>query len=400
SSPLSVLGASDHGSMRILHTADWHIGRTFHGHSTLNALGQVLEAIPRLVREREIDVVLAAGDMFDSAVPSADAFTLLQDTLVAIRAAGARVILISGNHDSAARLGFNASFARFGEVHIVTDPEAIGAPITIADRHGEVDFHCVPFLEPALIRHRWPEAQLRNQADALAYAMQRVRASMAPRPQARSVVLAHTFAAGGEAESSDSERAITVGTVDAVPLRTFDGADYVALGHIHGRMRLAEHIRYSGAMLHYSFSEAAKPRGAWLVELDHAGLSSVEWVDLPVPRPLVVLRGELEDLLTSSKHERYREHWVSAILTDSVRPADAMRRLQSRFAWCAHLEHRPVAVRGDGAASYAERVQGKSDEEILDAFLEHVRSGEGVTEAESELFADLLAEQRAEALTR
>lgn len=389
--------------MRILHTADWHIGRTFHGHSTMAALRQVLGALPTLVREQEIDVVVAAGDIFDSAAPSGEAFTLLQETLTAIREAGAQVVLISGNHDSAARLGFAAPFARLGGVHIATDPEAIGTPVTLNDEYGAVDFYCVPFLEPALIRHRWPDERLRNQADALALAMGRIRAAAEARADesARSVVVAHTFAAGGEAASSESERPIvTVGSVDVVPLSTFDGVDYVALGHIHGRARLAEHVRYPGAALHYSFSEADKPRGGWLVELDAGGVSSVEWLDLPVPRQLVVLKGELEDLLLAPELEQHRADWVSAVLTDPTRPVEAMRRLQARFRWCAHVEHQPARIVTDGVSSYAERVQGKSDEQILDAFLRHVRNGEGPTDVEAELFEDVVSEHQGVAANR
>jgi exonuclease SbcD len=389
--------------MRILHTADWHIGRTFHGHSTMTALRQVLRALPRLVSERGIDVVIAAGDIFDSAAPSGEAFTLLQETLTEIRDAGAQVVLISGNHDSAARLGFATPFARLAGVYIATDPETIGTPVTLQDEHGAVDFYCVPFLEPSLIRHRWPQERLRNQADAMGLAMSRIREAVDARASgaARSVVVAHTFAAGGEAASAESERPIVnVGSVDVVPLSTFDGIGYVALGHIHGRARLADHVRYPGALLHYSFSEAERPRGGWLVELGAEGVTSTEWLDLPVPRPLVVLRGELEDLLSAPQLEQHREDWVSAVLTDSTRPVEAMRRLQARFKWCAHVEHQPATIVTDGLSSYADRVQGKSDEQILDAFLRHVRNGDGPNDEEVELFEDVVSEHRGVAASR
>jgi exonuclease SbcD len=389
--------------MRILHTADWHIGRTFHGHPTMTALSQVLGAIPAIVRERSIDVVIAAGDIFDSAAPSGEAFTLLQETLTEIRDAGAVIVLISGNHDSAARLGFATPFARLAGVHIATDPETIGTPVTLHDEHGAVDFYCVPYLEPALMRHHWPQERLRNQADALEFAMRRIREAADARAGegARSVVVAHTFAAGGEAASADSERPIVnVGSVDAVPLSTFDGVDYVALGHIHGRARLADHVRYPGALLHYSFSEADRPRGGWLVELGACGVSSTEWLDLPVPRRLAVLRGELEDLLLAPELAEHHGDWVSAVLTDSTRPIEAMRRLQARFKWCAHVEHRPATSVADGLSSYAERVHGKSDDQVLEAFLRHVRSGDGPNEEEAELFSEVVSEHRGVAAER
>ncbi len=385
--------------MRVLHTADWHIGRTFHGHTTLDAIAQVLAGIPQAVREHQVDVVIAAGDIFDSAAPSGAAFELLQQTLLQIRDAGAEIILISGNHDSAARLGFAGPFAKLAGIHIVTDPGQIATPLTLSDDYGAVDFFCIPYLEPALIRHRWPDQRLRNQADALSFAMARIK--LARRPEARTVVVAHTFVAGAERESTDSERPIaTVGSVDVVPTATFEGADYVALGHIHRPAQPAANVRYSGALLHYSFSEASSPRGGWLVELDANGVAGTEWVDLPVPRPLVTLTGELEQLLTSDEYAGYREYWVSAILTDTIRPSDAMRRLQQRFPWCAHLEHRPGVAGPVSDETYADRVQGRSDPEIVEAFLTHVRDGHGASEQERELLDEVISEHAAAEIVR
>jgi exonuclease SbcD len=386
--------------LRILHTADWHIGRTFHGHSTLGALREVLGAIPGVVEEHKVDVVVVAGDIFDSSTPSGDAFTLLQNVLLAIRDAGAQIIVISGNHDSAARLGFAGPFAGFAGVHIVTDPLTIDTPVTLTDEHGEIDFYCIPFLEPALIRHRFSDETLRNQADALRFAMGPVHEAVASRSAARAVVVGHTFVVGGESESSESERPITVGTVDAVPLDTFDGIAYVALGHIHGAAKLSERVRYSGALMHYSFGEAGKPRGGWLIDLGADGVSDEQWIDLPVPRPLQSIEGELEQVLVAPEYDKYREYWVRVVLTDSTRPMDAMRRLQRRFPWCTHVEHRPATVTSDGATSYAERVQNKTDTEILDAFLTHVRNGEAPTDVETELLHGVIEAHRIEAARR
>jgi len=242
--------------MRILHTSDWHIGRTFHGHSTLDALRGVLDALVGQVREHDVDVVIVAGDVFDSATPAAGCYTLLSDTLRALADAGTRVIVTSGNHDSAARLGFQAGLLREG-IHVLTDPEAVGRALTLHDEHGPVHFYGIPFLEPALLRHVWPTA--RSQAAVLGHAMDLVRADLAGRG-GRAVGIAHCFAAGVE-PTPHLERDIQQGGLDVVPIATFDGVDYMALGHIHGRQQLAPHIRYAGAPLHYSFGEGDKPRG-------------------------------------------------------------------------------------------------------------------------------------------
>ncbi|MGZ8804529.1 MAG: exonuclease SbcCD subunit D, partial [Microbacterium sp.] len=318
--------------MRILHTSDWHIGRSFHGHSTLDALRGVLETLAVQVRDHSVDVVIVAGDVFDSAAPAAACYTLLTDTLTALSDAGAQIVVTSGNHDSAARLGFQSGLLRAG-IHIVTDPLSVGTPITIDDAHGPVDFYGIPFLEPALVRHLWPDTQLRSQHATIAHVMDLVRADLGERGR-RSVAIAHCFAAGVET-TPGVEREIRQGSLDVVPLSAFEGPDYVALGHIHGRQRLSDRVRYAGAPLHYSFGEADKPRGSWLVDLDATGLATVEWLDLPVPRRLVTVRGPLEELLTDGRFAADEDAWVCAQYTDATPQLDPMRRLQSRVAFGA-----------------------------------------------------------------
>ncbi|WP_167140558.1 exonuclease SbcCD subunit D [Diaminobutyricimonas sp. TR449] len=386
--------------MRILHTSDWHIGRTFHGHSTVEALRTVLKALVDVVKNRTVDVVLVAGDVFDSATPAADYFDLLTEALRGIRKAGASVIVTSGNHDSAKRLGFQAEFAGLGGVHVITRVEQHDRPISIDDEHGPVHFYGIPYLEPALIRHLYPDETLRTHEQALGFAMSSIRADAADRG-GRSVVLSHCFAAGVAAsdEASDVERDITAGGLDVVPLPVFDGPDYVALGHIHGRSQLSDRVRYSGAPLHYSFAEAGKPRGAWLVELDATGLASVDWVDLPIPRRLSILTGPIDELLTDAAYAEFEQDWVSAILTDQARPIDAMRRLQERFPGCATLEHRPAIHLVTDTVTYAERVNAKSDHEIVGGFLELVRNGIGPTDAEQAVIGEVIAAERAQEAT-
>jgi exonuclease SbcD len=406
--------------MKILHTSDWHIGRTFHGHSTLAHFRTVAAALVEAVRERGVDVVVVAGDIFDSATPAADNYAVLSEALRNIRAAGAAIVMTSGNHDSSTRLGFQSEFVGLAGIHIITRQEQHAQPVTLTDEHGPVHFYGIPYLEPSLIRHHYPQVELRTHEQVLGFAMDRVRADLADRG-GRSVVISHCFAvdvaataapettpapqsmvapavrAASEAiaasEATDVERDITSGGLDLVPLSTFDGPDYVALGHIHGRARLSERARYSGAPLHYSFSEAGKPRGSWLVSLTESGLGEVEWVDLPIPRRLTVLTGDIDDLVGNEAYLPHVGDWVSAILTDRVRPMDGMRRLQQRFPYCVTLEHRPREVADAAPLSYTERVRAKTDAEIVAGFLEYVRNGVGPSEGELRLIGEVITEQ-------
>ena len=388
--------------MRILHTSDWHIGRTFHGHSTLDALADVLGALVQQVRDNDVDVVIVAGDVFDSATPAASAYTLLDDALVALHETGATVIVTSGNHDSAARLGFHSRLLRDG-IHVLTDPRAIATPVTVSDEHGPVHFFGIPYLEPAIVRQHWTDAEgdgpaLRTQAQTMMHAMDLVREGIAAHG-GRSVAIAHCFAAGVDA-TLGLEREVRQGGLDVVPLAAFDGPDYVALGHIHGRQQLSGRVRYSGAPLHYSFGEQHKERGSWLIDLDADGLGVVEWLALPVPRRLVTLTGPLDEILSDKIADSYADAWVCAVYTDAVPQPEPMRRLRERFPFCAMVQHDPATSQTTADHSYAQQLRAAvSDTERIEAFLLHVRAGHGVTDAESALIREVLDDRvRAEAL--
>ncbi|MDV6276204.1 exonuclease SbcCD subunit D [Rhodococcus erythropolis] len=384
--------------MKILHTSDWHIGRTFHGVDLLADQASVLGSIADSVREHGVDVVVVPGDIYDRSIPSSDAVTVCNRGFEAIRAAGAVIVATSGNHDSAVRLGAGASFAAAGGLHLITRVGQIGTPVMLSDQFGPVAFYGIPYLEPEITRVELDVPRARTHSDILGAAMSRVRRDLAERtevdPSTRSVLLAHAFVVGGEA--SESERSISVGGVETVAVGEFDGVDYVALGHLHSPQTLSESVRYSGSPLPYSFGERSHRKAALLIELDAAGLSSVQRLDLPVIRGLSQVAGTLEELLTESKYSDFEQCYVSALLTDPVRPVDAMRQLQARFPFAVHLEwQRPE---GQSDLKYRDAVQGRTDMEIARGFVTAVRSDP--SEREVTLMAEALsAAARAEEST-
>ena len=315
--------------MRLLHTSDWHLGRAFHRVNMLGAQAGFIGHLVSTVRERGVDAVVVSGDVYDRAVPPLAAVELFDDALHQLAALGVPTVMISGNHDSARRLGVGAGLIDRAGIHLRTEPAACGTPVVLADEHGDVAFYGLPYLEPALVRDEFGVEKAGHET-VLAAAMERVRADLATRaPGTRSVVLAHAFVTGGEV--SDSERDITVGGVASVPSGVFDGVDYVALGHLHGCQTITDRVRYSGSPLPYSYSEADHRKTMWLVDLDAEGAVTAERVDCPVPRALARVRGTLEDLLADPWLVPHEEAWVEATLTDPVRPADPMARLTERF---------------------------------------------------------------------
>ncbi|MGI8523862.1 MAG: exonuclease SbcCD subunit D, partial [Nocardioides sp.] len=331
--------------MRILHTSDWHLGRCFHGAGLLAHQAAYVDHLLEVVASEEVDLVVVSGDVYDRALPQVDAVHLADDTFARLAASRARVVVSSGNHDSAQRLGFGSRLIDASGVFLRTDLASVGNPVLLGDGHGQVAVHALPYLDPISVQHAWG-LSTRSHETALTEAMRRVRADLARRP-ARSVVLAHAFVAG--AESSESERDISVGGISIVPTSLFDGVDYTALGHLHGRSTLTESVRYSGSPLAYSFSEAGHTKGSWLVDLGAEGLASVEFVPAPVPRPLARLTGALESLLSDPRLVVHVGAWVQATLTDAVRPREPMERLRARFPHVVALEFAPAG--GEAARS-------------------------------------------------
>ena len=359
--------------MRLLHTSDWHLGRSFHREGMLAHQATYVDHLLEVVEAERVDVVLVAGDVYDRALPPVDAVALADEALSRLAASRARVVVTSGNHDSARRLGFSSRLIDAAGVHLRTDPAGVGTPVLLEDHHGPVAVHGLPYLDPEAVREPWGLPERSHEA-TLTEAMRRVRADLATRPGTRSIVLAHAFVGGSgrpEDMASDSERDISVGGVSLVPLPVFDGVDYVALGHLHGRHVLSGSVRYSGSPLAYSFSETDHRKGSWLVDLGPRGVESTTFVEAPVPRRLGRLRGTLEELLSDPRHVEHEASWVQVTLTDPDRPAQAMERLRRRFPHALVLGFdAPLPAVGGLPAT---RTSGRSDHDVVSDFVTAMR---------------------------
>lgn len=370
--------------MRFLHTSDWHLGRSFHGVGLLDVQAASLDHLVETVRSEAVDAVLVSGDVYDRALPAPDTVQLLSQTLERLVDAGAAVVVSSGNHDSAARLGFASGLLERAGVHLRTSVADVGRPVMV----GDVAVHPLPYLEPAIAADPLGASE-RTHAGVLRAAMDRVRADAASRG-GRTLVMAHAFVSGGI--SSESERDISVGGVAAVPVEVFDGVHYAALGHLHGRQRVSEHVRYSGSPVAMSFSEHGHRKGSLLVDLGGAEPVVTE-VDAPAARPLAVLRGRLDDLLTDPRHADAERAWCQVTLTDAARPLGAMERLRRRFPHTLELRFEP-----EGAAvpirPYAARVQAASVVDVCCDFLGHVRGGRAADRSERALLDEAVTAAR------
>ncbi len=413
--------------MLILHTSDWHLGRSFHGTGLLQAQREVLGQMAATVRERGVDLVLVSGDVYDRALPAADAVEVLDRALAELVSAGAVVVLTSGNHDSAIRLGFGGHLMGASGVHFRTRMDQVTAPVVLDDPDGGlVAVYGVPYLEPRHAGQVWEVDP--NHTAVTAEAVRRIHEDADTRfgsqeQEAAVIAMAHLFAAGGA--GSDSERDIgadvpqgeapeeqapeeqerqadcpseelLVGTLGQVPVSVFEGIDYVALGHLHGRQRMAETVRYSGSPLPYSFSEANHTKGGLLVRTAGGSVTGVETVDWSAGRKLAVLRGRIEDLMDDPDHAWAEDRWCQITVTDPVRPPQAYRRLKERFDGLLNFVLDPDVGAAARKSTYAARLAAAtSDLEVCTGFVEHVRQ-RPASASETALLTAALAESRNE----
>ncbi|RFC78124.1 exonuclease SbcCD subunit D [Streptomyces sp. AcE210] len=384
--------------MRFLHTSDWHLGRRFHGEDLTDVQRKVIDHICATARSEHVDALLVAGDIYDRAIPSLDAVRLFSHALEQLADLGIPTIMISGNHDSAHRLGVGSGLLSKAGVHLRTDPAQAAVPVVLEDAHGPIAVYGVPYLEPALARDQLDADAASHQA-VLTCALDRIRADLAARPPGtRSVVLAHAFVTG--ASGCDSERDISVGGVAHAGAGVFDGIDYVALGHLHGAQQVNSRIHYSGSPLAYSFSETGRTKSLTLIDLPQHAAPAITRTELPeeLRLPLAQLTGRLEDLLADPAHDSLAEAWLHVTLTDTARPYEPMARLRQRFPHTLHLEHIPTAIPGQSTdtPTYRERLHGRGDLDITHDFVTVVR-GTQPTEEEAGLLQEAVDDLRARA---
>lgn len=374
--------------MRLLHTADWHLGRLFHGRSLLEDQTHALEGFVSLVAEVRPDAVLVAGDIYDRAVPPFEAVNLLDDVLSRIvLGLGVPVALIAGNHDSADRLGFGARLLAERGLMVAGGlrPGTVDSLI-LNDRWGEVRIYAVPYAEPALVRE-WSGQPVSDHDAAMGVILDTVRATHPA--TARAVVMAHAFVAGGS--ESESERPLTVGGSGCVAPQRFAGFDYVALGHLHRPQNVgAPHVRYAGSLLKYSLSEVDHPKSVSLVEMRGPGDVNVEAIALPMRRDLRVIEGELRALIEAGATDPLREDYVFARLHDRGAVLDPVTRLREIYPNVLGCERTVLMRARDERAGFSAVAAPRDTQTLFADFVAEV-SETSMDEAERVIVREALA---------
>lgn len=376
--------------MRFLHTSDWHLGRQFHNLSLLEDQAYVLDQLVEIVAEQQVDAVLVSGDIYDRSVPPAAAVSLLDDVIHRINTKlGVPMLFIAGNHDSAERLGFGArALARSG-IHFMGQPGHMPTRVLLSDEQGEIAFFGVPYADPVTVRHHLG-VDVHNHEQAMSALLTQVQGQT---QGLRTVVLAHCFVAGGV--ESESERPLSVGGAGQVPASLFQPFDYAALGHLHApQSRQWPHVRYSGSLLKYSFSEEKQKKSVTLVDMDAQGKCSTTQIPLRPLRDMRILEGDFEGLLKQGETDANREDYLLIRLLDTHAIHDPMQRLRDIYPNILHLERPGLLVGGERQQSSRERLA--VGELPLFADFYQQMTGEALSASGQQLLADILQDLHTE----
>lgn len=355
--------------MRIIHTGDLHIGKQINEISMLEDQRYILGQIVDICRKKEADVIILAGDIYDRAMPNADAVEVLDEFLTKIAALGIKVMMISGNHDSAQRLGFGGKIFEKQGIHIQSSQDGKMRKVMLTDEFGPVCFYLLPFVKAGVMGADTMDQAVKimlTNNEALDLSM-------------RNVLVTHYFVAnaGKEPELSDSESGIYVGGLDLVEASRFQEYDYVALGHIHKPQRLGEsNIYYAGSPLKYSFSEANQTKSVRFVEFGKKGEMTVEEIPLVPRREMRCIRGKISELIKEEILSlANREDYIQVTLTDTEETVDALSVIRSVYPNTMQL---CMQKSGENAGSYEEAldVTNKPDDVLFREFYELVTGKE------------------------
>lgn len=371
--------------MKFLHTSDWHLGRQFHNVSLLEDQRYVLKQLIDYLKNNAVDAVIVAGDVYDRSVPPTVAIELLDEVVSSICTdLNIPMIMIPGNHDGAKRLGFAAKQMKDAGLHIISDFEQMMTPVVLkSDQAGDVAFYGMPYNDPEQVRHHYQNS-VTTHDEAHQFLCECIKAQRDT--SQRHVLISHCFVDG--AMESDSERPLSIGGSDRVNHQHFADFDYVALGHLHQPQKKGEeHIRYSGSLMKYSFSEQHQKKGMTLVELNDAGFVAADHIPLSAPHDMRIIEGELDQLLEQGKTDPNAHDYLLVRLHDKHAILDPMEKLRKVYPNVLHLEKPGMLIGVDQEMGRARLARGEMDM-FRDFFLEAKQ--ESLSEQQESAMAEVI----------
>ena len=376
--------------MRFIHTADWHLGRLFHGVHLTDDQHHALMQLVEVVRAERPDALLVSGDIYDRAIPPPEAVELLDEVLCRLVIdLQIPVVLIAGNHDSAQRLNFGSRLLSNRRLYVTGTLPRTCESVIFGDAHGPVHVYALPYAEPMTVRECLGGEGIIDHDSAMRALAARI-AKHRPAGE-RAILMAHAFVAGGA--ECESERPLSVGGAGTVDAGALSGFNYVALGHLHASQRIGgDGIRYSGSLLKYSFDEASQAKGIYLVEMDGVGACEVRQIKLTPRRDVRRVEGTMAELLKGPTDGKSKDDYLEVTLLDDGPVLDAIGRLREVYPNVMMIR-RPEKMNGAAAGDRPD-IRGKTALQLFGAFFKHVTQNDLLPEQERAFAAVVEETQR------
>ncbi|AZK44148.1 exonuclease SbcCD subunit D [Erysipelothrix piscisicarius] len=379
--------------MKIVHLADLHIGRRLNDLSLLDdqryVLNQIIEAFDTI----KPHVLIIAGDVYDKANPSSEAFEVWNDFLTQLAQQSIHVLIISGNHDSQERLGVGRALFEEHDIYLASHYTGAISSVTLHDDFGPVHFYLFPYIKPSMVRNYHPEFTGNTFQEAFEFIFQDLTINQ----DERNVAIAHQFVIGNGMTPilSDSEIGPSVGGLDAIDASLFKAFDYVALGHIHRPLAIGrETIRYAGSPLKYSFSECMHSKQLPIIDLNND--VSLSFIDIKPLRDVRLIKGPLENLYEIGKVEG-SEDYIHAVLTDDIIQGDALHKLRSVYPNLVSLDFDNTRTSTETSLERATTILEQKPFDLFNTFFTAL-NGRDFNQEESDLVKAVIDEIQEEIL--
>jgi DNA repair protein SbcD/Mre11 len=361
--------------MKILHTGDWHIGKMVNDFSMLEDQAYILNKLFTVIELEQPDVLVISGDIYDRSIPPKEAVELLNTTLTTlIETYKIPTLLISGNHDSAERLSFGNKLLEHKQLYIEGCFDGQVKKVILEDAYGPVNFYLIPYIHPSLAKHLLNDDSITDHQSTLEHILNHCLTDF--NPKERNMLINHNYVAPSQMslDESESERSLSIGGAEIVDCELFKKFDYCALGHLHKPQKVKyNHIRYSGSLLKYSFSEVGYKKGVYLIELKEKGNQSIRFIELEPIRDLIKIKGSLKELTSASFYQTInRNDYISAILTDEGDLYDPIASLRAIYPNIMQIERNQTLIQVDSQNKAKGNFKEKTKLELFDEFYETI----------------------------
>ena len=354
--------------MKIIHTADWHIGQTFFGYDRFQEHQYFLDWLTDQITTQQIDVLLISGDIFDVANPSAQAQRQFYRFLrrVTEQNPGLQIILIAGNHDSKERLGFGNKIFEEEGLYISSKYDGKIKKVELEDEYGKLNIYMLPFVKPVEVKQYFDDEQFGY--DEMIH---KIIEKEEINTNERNIILTHQFvtARGEDVERTDSE-ILSLGGTDNVDVSNYDKFDYVAIGHVHRPQRIGrDTARYAGTMLKYSFSEVKHKKTMPILEFKEKGNIDIKLEELVPLRDMREIKDTIEELLKKENYEGTNtDDYIRAIITNEEPLYDAIGQIRSIYPNVLKLEIQNSKTTLEIQQENLKEVKNKSEIELFNEF--------------------------------